>query len=399
MEVKDIELQIISSIESASNLSDLKVKGLRRDDFFYHKNLYIFICEQIEKYGTAPSKNLINAEFPEIQLPEPDSQSTGFFVDSVVKNSIKRGAESILSRAIDILQVDDPLKAIDYIGDHLFQLKRMRKTSRSYTDKDALLRYDFYITKRKSTIKGSPVGIKTGFNIFEERMIGWNPGNLILVVGYKGIGKSFLALKVGITAYDDGYSVVFVSPEMPINDVDLRWDTMRARQYNFEFSNEALTYGLQLDQEKYKEFLNIVSDRSDWITYDSADGKPFDIDSLESIADEHSPDLMVVDGLYLIRDEDGRVGDWSNMVTVSNKLKALATRKKMVIFMTSQAKDNEGRIAYSKYLSQPVDFMLWLAKNAGYDNVIDVTVQHMRSGRKPDKASSIKFVPDKGIMG
>jgi hypothetical protein len=87
------------------------------------------------------------------------------------------------------------------------------------------------------------------------------------------------------------------------------------------------------------------------------------------------------------------------MVTAANKLKTFATRKKLVILATSQAKDAEGRIAYAKYLSQPVDFLLWLAEDVDKEDERKITVQNMRAGRKPDKSAVVKFLPDRGIIG
>ena len=397
-DIKDVELNIIASIKNPADLSSLRISGLRRGDFLFHANLYDFYCKHIEKYESIPSSAVLKSEFPDLELPKIDYKSVAYFTDTIIREGIRRESRVILSRAIDILENDDPMKAIDYIGDRLFQLKRTRKISRNYTDKNALIRYDMYMLKRKEVIKGKPIGLRTGLDIFDEKMIGWNPGNFILLVGYKGVGKSFVAIEEGIISYRDKKRIVFVSPEMPVEEVELRWDSLMMRHDGVELNSEALIYGNKIDVEKYKEFLKRISFREDWVTLDSQDGRPFDIGSLESIADEYNPDLFIIDGLYLIRDEEGKVGEWSSMVTAANKLKTLATRKKIVILATSQCKDAEGRLAYAKYLSQPVDTLLWISEDLDKEDVRHITVQNMRSGKKPDKVAIVKFDPAKGII-
>lgn len=398
MDLEEMEIGLISSIRSLDDVSDLRLRGLKVDDFSFYPNIYDFICRHINDHEKLPSRKVLDVEFPEVEFEEA-TDDLGYLTECVINASIKRGAESAIGRGIDLLTQEDPNVAIDYLVGRLAGLKRVKKISKSYTDRDALKRYDLYIRKRKSTLAGEPLGIKTGLSALDARMIGWNPGNCILLIGYQGVGKSWYSLQMGIEGYLAKKKVLYLSPEMAVEDVEARWDTMLANRLDYELSNEAILYGRKLDQDEYKDFLEEASDRSDWITADSADGRPFDSESISALAEEYDPDLLIIDGLYLVRGNDGSIGDWQSMVQIANGLKALATRKKCVVICTSQTADSEGRIAYSRYLGQPMDFMLWMyAKPEEDENLRHIQITKMRSGKRPDKPMDIRFLPDQGIL-
>lgn len=405
MKDEEYESNLICSIEESSDLSNIRLKGVSIDDFRFHPNVFNFICEHESEYGSVPSQSLIKAEFPAFEFVDASEFDIGYLADQVVKAATRRRSENVIDKGIDLLATeDDPNKALDYLLSKLGDTKRTRHVTSSFTDRDALRRYDLFLRKRQMTETGRPIGISTGLKVLDERLIGMNPGSVNLIVGYTGVGKSWISLAMGVKGYIDGMKVLYISPEMPIEEMENRWDSIYGAHLSVQLSSEALIYGQEIDDAEYKKFLEASSNRADWITADSDNGRPFDSDAISSLADEHSPDLLVVDGLYLIRGRDGSIGNWSSMVDIANSLKALATRKKCVVVATTQAADGDNpgdsSTAYSRYLNQPMDLIFWLNHTSDLDpNKRTITITKMRSGLAPRGKITINFYPDEGRIG
>ena len=59
-------------------------------------------------------------------------------------------------------------------------------------------------------------GVTFGFPYIDEVSGGAQPGDAITIVGQTSVGKTFLALKVALSAYYSGKDVLIVSTEMPM---------------------------------------------------------------------------------------------------------------------------------------------------------------------------------------
>ena len=63
-------------------------------------------------------------------------------------------------------------------------------------------------------IKNPKKGISTGFKFADKKMHGFQPGNLYILAGRPGMGKTAMALSLAANAAEDGYKVKFFSLEM-----------------------------------------------------------------------------------------------------------------------------------------------------------------------------------------
>lgn len=81
---------------------------------------------------------------------------------------------------------------------------------------------DAYEEIERRAEHGPISGVRTGFGQLDHRLGGMHPGNLYLVAGRPGSGKTALALQMAVNAAASGSRSLFVSIEMPPDQVGIR---------------------------------------------------------------------------------------------------------------------------------------------------------------------------------
>ena len=87
--------------------------------------------------------------------------------------------------------------------------------------------------------------------------------------------------------------------------------------------------------------------------------------------DKHKPDVVLIDGVYLMEDDQGAKDDWLRVAHITRDLKKLAKRCKLPIFINTQADKNTskktgpelGSIMYTQAIGQDSDDILALYRD------------------------------------
>ena len=402
---KDIETSIISSIKTIEDFSDLILQGISVESFIIYRELFEFISKYYHKYNKLPSRMVIKAEFPDFIFSSENGDERKYLVDKLIQSECKRKAINILNKGSDLL-LQDTYSGIDFIVSKLSSIRKPYSYSKSYTDKDAMSRLDSLIDRKDKISKGITIGLRTGFSIFDDKLIGWFPGNLISLIGRLGMGKSWLSLYISCSAYLDNKRVIYLSPEMTVQEVELRWDTLMSHFYNYQFSNEELSLG-KTNAKEYKKWLLEAAKRSDWLTMDSCYGKPFTISAIESIIEDFFPDLLCVDGFLELRSEGNKLDKgWEVMLDIAYGLKAIAQNKKIVVLTTVQASRAAAgnmpelhQVYGGDAISQASDIVLTLTEDEKKPFVRYISIPKRRSGKTYNKKFEINFDVDHGKIG
>lgn len=218
-------------------------------------------------------------------------------------------------------------------------------------------------------------GIPTGFEMIDNATGGWIPGELSLVLGRPGMGKSILLLNFGYHAYLERCNVVCVTIEMPIEQQKRRFQSL-ATKLNYNL----IKIPKNMRDQDFEKFKNELRDRKDsqpnyfWYIDAPQHCTAAFIESrilaFESTVGE-KVDLLIVDPIYLMKPvdpkEDDRVG------TISWDLKILARKLNFPVIAASQFNREGGR---RHQHGKPVDtmdaaFTDKLSNNC--DNMIGIT--------------------------
>lgn len=328
MDQTTIEAVVISSIKSTKDLYNLLNNGILEHSFVVYPQVFKFVSGFVRDFSEAPSLDIIRGVYPE--FIETESQNVPFCVERLKEEELRREIELVLTEGIDTLK-KSPRAALEVLLNKLSLLGKWDiGLTRSYTDRDALQRLEM-LTKEAKKRKFIPSGISD-----LEDVLCYEPGNMLGIVGRTGVGKSYLAVYMGCVAYKEGYSILFLSPELTCHEVNERWDTVMSALTEQPLGNTPLQKGT-IDLDKYRQWLSTASNRSDWVTYESYSDRPFTITSIGLLIEEHRPDVTIVDGLSLLKDEKDSSVSWEMVRNLSYGLKQLAINKKVAMIVTNQA--------------------------------------------------------------
>lgn len=124
-----------------------------------------------------------------------------------------------------------------------------------------------------------------------------------------------------------------------------------------------------MKEEEYFAELRKLKERKDIGTFiisgDSAHG--FGVSAVQAKIEEYDPDLVIVDGSYLLEDEDGGQAMWEKVTNITRKLKRTANGTGKPIIQSSQLSAKTGKegkansqstISFSQSFAQDSDLVI-----------------------------------------
>lgn len=171
--------------------AETKLKGVTSEHFNLFSDIYKFICDHEANYNALPTKTMIIEKFPDFIFARREFSGITdviYYIDIVKNFYVKKMAERIISEGIDKLKSEDPTEAVRYMTESLLKVHKP-SIRMSHTDHDVSKRLDEFIERKKQIEKGETIGIKTGLSMFDEKMMGWQPGDFVVVYGPPQVGK------------------------------------------------------------------------------------------------------------------------------------------------------------------------------------------------------------------
>lgn len=187
--------------------------------------------------------------------------------------------------------------------------------------------------------------ITSGFRHIDELNGGVKPGELILITGRKGDGKSVCLLNMGTKMWEAGKNVIIFSLEIPKEDYERRFDALEA-----EVPSNGLKRGM-LTEEEEKRYFNFLKNQSQGLTakgdksgtlyiVDHAPGMTtaFMESKIEEIETKLNLkfDVVITDYLGIMRDNLGATEKRHIFGNISLDLKTLAREKQCVVITAAQ---------------------------------------------------------------
>lgn len=401
-----VEHDVISSIlesKSTSAASDLLIS---KEDFTIYGEVAEFIFKYNKKYGNIPSVEIVKERFKDFDCESSTKDDINYTIDIWKQHCARRNVAKVINKAQD-MNDENPYAAAEYVMSKLSNINVTRKPSRGFADKDALKRYDEVADRKDLISKGIHVGTRTGLKVIDDTLLGWKDGDYVILIGCQGVGKTWLLLKMCIAAYFDNKRILYLSPEMPRSEVHLRWDTIAAPYLGMEFSHESLMTGKNLDLVLYKQWLDGVSKRKDWITYDSIMGSSITAPEVAALIDQHHPDVIGIDGIPYLSTQDGQQSmDWQSIQVTSTALKNVGMGKKVIIIATTHAPGDIqstidepptlNQVSFAKSLTNPADVVITMSGDSKSAEFRWIRIPKFRNQKNMNKKSRIHFDVDSG---
>jgi hypothetical protein len=359
----DNEYRLLSKVITDRNIIPALEIGVK-DDWIVDDDLrriWKFTREHYSRYREVPTYTTVRENFPNFKALKVDD-TIDYLIDQMVAFRRKTLTGAGLAVAVEKLQSNDHETALSEMSKTVTLVNEQGEVGTHHIDltKNPLLRFEDYEKAQNSIM----LGIPTGFKTIDEATAGLQGGQLITVIAPPKTGKSQIALQTAINIHSSGKVVMFQSFEMNNHEQSQRHDAMRSH-----LSHNKLRQGkLSKEEEKrYKDMLKLQASEHPFHLVDAADG--LTIDSLLAKADQLKPEVLFIDGVYLMLDQvTGEANTPQALTNITRGLKRVAQRLNIPVVITTQTlmwkmkggKVTADSIGYSSSFFQDSDVILGL---------------------------------------
>lgn len=359
----DNEHRLVSKVIRDRIIIPVIEQGIK-DEWFVDKDLrrvWAFIREHYSNYRVVPTPETIKDNFPNFTMynVEEDIQ---YLIDTMIKfrrNMLTRnGIQDIMQKMsandhdaalTEMSKVVTLVNAQGIIGtNHVNLIENTDKRLEEYEN----------LNHKKL------LGIATGFEKIDEATSGLQGGQLITIIAPPKTGKSQIALQMAINVHATGMSPMFQSFEMNNFEQAQRHDAIRAHLSATRFRNGKLQ---RMELERYKQLLEDMKAEHPFHLIDAMGG--LTVDTLVAKAEQLNPDIIFIDGVYLMLDQvTGESNTPQALTNITRALKRVAQKLNIPVVITTQTllwkmkgnKVSADSIGYSSSFFQDSDVILGL---------------------------------------
>lgn len=294
-----------------------------------YRKAYEYIRTYFAEHGTLPSLRVMQSDIPNapiVKVTEP--------WEDIIKRIQEKYVHGIMTENLDLIEAHrlegNTKEAINLLGVLASKvhtaIPNKRDVDVTKTGEERLARY---LERRDNP--GTLVGIPTGFPTIDRATQGLQKGQLITVTGLPKASKSVIAMLFAMAAQEAGMKVLYLTYEMTCDEQTNRLDAYRAG-----FNDNKLNSGdiSTEDLKKLKEGLDYTASLPPIIIAEDV----MTISAIGAQCDIHDPDIVIIDGMYMMEDEQGEaMGTPMALAHIVAGSKFLAMRRKICIVGITQS--------------------------------------------------------------
>lgn len=326
-----VELQTICKILQDKDFSLIEDAGINSSYFTGYEPEFNFIKKHYDKYKQVPDKTTFLSQFKDFEFVDVN-ESNQYLIDKLRENQVYNKSVPIIQKAVDMYSKDANM-AVEYLLKNIQTIKPSYGISGIDIIANAHDRLEELVDKIENRDNWF---FKSGFPELDKLISGIQRGEELLVIFARtNNGKSWIAEKMAVSVWEQGYNVGFFSPEMSANSIGYRFDTLFKN-----FSNKAMIYGTEVEAG-YKTYIEkLKNKKAKFLVTTPLDfaRKPT-VSSLKSWIRENDLHFIVIDGLSYIHDERYHRGDniTTSLTNISEDLMSLSVEMKVPIVAVVQA--------------------------------------------------------------
>ena len=361
------------------------------DLFITHRDIWNGVKNYYSKHGSVPDASVVQEQFRDFDIEDVPGETT-YYVDMLRDEYINSGIESILREE---LPQHGKIPAAHLLESLTQKLSALNKTATrvsdiDITDYEAAMRDMESKRKRAEEMGGSP-GIPSGFKVMDTFFpTGMAGGHYIVLIGWSGRGKSWMANLLACKAWDAGFKPMIVSLEMTPEEQRERIYTIMGSGL---FSNYDFGRG-SVNIEQFESWgKNHLKNKHPFTIISSAGHSKISPGMIQTKIDKHRPDIVFVDYQQLLDDDEGNAQETQKNKNISRGLKRMATRNEIPVVNLTQATQNEvddvnyppqiNQVAWSRSIEHDANLALAVHKypnDPGEVSVFDIVCRKNRHG-------------------
>lgn len=353
-----------------------------------NKDIWNYIVDFYHKYDKAPSKATLAEEFNGFPALKTEEQ-LDYYIDQARDKSIEQSIKMLVRQAGDILKENGPQATLNFFAQKTNALMRV---GGSVKDADVVGEYMDRVKDLRERLGGKNagnLGIPSNIAVIDRHFGGWQRGDLVVILGWTGVGKSFMGLMFAINAWLNGYRPLYISLEMDRQQVEYRVDTI-LNNGKF-FRNSQLVHARDIDADQYESWMKNTFDGKHPFYLVTSNGmdQP-NQHMIQAKIDQYSPDLVILDYHGLFEDASGAVSEVERTKNLSKAFKRLALKNGVPIIDIAAVTMPQGshgsrapelnEVAWSKQIAYDADLVLGVHRP--YDsNIFEVVTRKVRRGQ------------------
>jgi len=299
--------------------------------------VYDFVRQYQRSYRDLPHATTVQQELG-IRLPAAP-EPIDFYLDAVTERSIYNQLRERFGELRESMTARDMTAA----GTTISQMARITRTSSRQGHQ--VMQMDEamgLVVDRIENTRGSGgiTGIESGWAELDAQTGGYQNSDLISIVARMGIGKTYLLLKQAQAAHRAGHNVLFVTTEMGAEPLARRYASIELginptllKMNMISSWNERRIRGLftsMAGAERFRLF---------------SVGMNSKISAIEALCQEFCPDIVFIDGIYLLRPSAGdtKMKRIERIAEVFDETKALNLEMERPFVVSTQLNRQAGK--------------------------------------------------------
>ena len=367
------EVRLLNAIiESKDYISS--VNGGVENVFLEYRDIWNFIVNHYENHKRVPSKETIKQHHPDfefISTPEPIE----YYIDEAKKESLAYQTRSIVSKAHSLISDTGARQALSYLME---ETSKLYKFSSNLKDTDLVGEWKDRSEdlKERSKNKKEIQGIPSGINVIDKVFGGWQPGDFVVLLGWTGVGKSFIARLFAVNAWKAGYRPLIISLEMNKQQEGQRLDTL-LNNGEGHFTNSDLVKANPAIIETYEKWAEATFTGKHAIHLVTSEGlETADQNMVQAKIDQYHPDIVILDYHGLFDDASGSRTETEKAKNLSKSFKRMAVKNNVPIVDVAAVTMADGHserppeleeVAWSKQLAYDADLVLAIHREISSD--------------------------------
>lgn len=297
-----------------------------------------FIKDYYSNYKSLPGVDVIREKFSDIDIPET-SGATQYHLDELRSHFVRTQTDGLLERIAEALDKGvAPAEVVEKGVAAFTRLSRFTGNSIDINIKDTEAALEHYAAERERSLEEGVAGIPTGIDSIDANyQTGLGPGHSIIIMGYSGSYKSWLAQYFAIKAWMSGRKVMYVSLELTAEEC-------RDRIYSVisegRFAGSDLMRG-DVDKDDFIAWAKkSLLSHPDFIIIGIDGNKEMTPNRVQAKIDQFRPEYVTLDYLQLMSDNANTKDMTPKMLNLSREVKRLAMSNGIPITSITSVTDN-----------------------------------------------------------
>lgn len=353
------------------------------------------VKDHYHKFKDLPSESTLEEDYGFV-LPDNPIQNSDFYLEKIKQNFARRVSETFvdewetktLEGSESILELyKQCCSALESTVDHKYHSNFVDSLEQSI------------INARQNRAKPELMGVKLGLPPVDDMLHGMLPGDVFLLYAPSGSKKSWLTASFMSNAVDQGMKILYINMEMSKQEsadrfLGLRTGINADRIMTGKMSN--------VSYNKLRQEVDVLRKKEPIIFVDG--DFSYDIGKIESDIIHHRPDVIYLDGLYLVQDDSRfNKADWERQKRVIESLKSYMKKYNMCCFATTQMinqnratkKASQGNVSGGKALIDTVSVAFEVREYESDPRFLQVSMTKVRRNVPKNKRDFLIKVTDR----